>query len=40
MTVKRALLAVAAALLFLNTFAVPTVVRADGIPGCTGNCKP
>jgi hypothetical protein len=30
MTVKRALLAVATALLFLNTFVVPTVAHADG----------
>lgn len=41
---KRTLLVVAAALLFLNTFAVPTLVHADGTPvGTTcngGMCKP
>jgi hypothetical protein len=35
--VKRALLAIAAALLFLNTFVVPTIAHADGEPG-TGGC--
>lgn len=44
-TVKKTLLAIAAAILFLNTFVVPTVAHADGIPGgtsCGGNsmCKP
>ena len=39
-TVKRVLLTVAAALLFLNTFVVPTVAHADGIPSCSGACKP
>jgi hypothetical protein len=39
-TVKRALLAIAAAILFINTFIVPTVAHADGIPSCSGNCKP
>jgi hypothetical protein len=42
--VKRTLLVLAAALLFLNTFAVPTLVHADGIPTGTncggGMCKP
>jgi len=45
--VKRMLLVVAAAVLFLNTLAVPTVAHADGGgggAGCggstTGNCKP
>ena len=42
---KRALLVVAAALLFLNTLVVPTVVHADGGPlggNCSGQtaCKP
>jgi hypothetical protein len=32
--VKRVLLVVAAALLFVNTLVVPTVVRADGGVGC------
>jgi hypothetical protein len=41
-TVKRMLLVVAAALLFLNTLVVPTVAHADGMGGntCTGGCKP
>lgn len=44
-TVKRALLVVAAALMFLNTLVIPTVVNADGGSGttnCGGNtlCKP
>jgi hypothetical protein len=44
-TVKRALLVVAAALMFLSTLAVPTVAHADGGAGgtnCGGNagCKP
>jgi len=44
--VKRALLIVAAALMFLNTLVVPTLVHADGgsgggnCSGSTGNCKP
>jgi len=42
--VKRTLLMLAAALLFLNTFVVPTLVHADGIPVTTscggGVCKP
>jgi hypothetical protein len=44
--VKRVLLVLGAALLFLNTLVVPTVVRADGGGGsgtnCGGNtiCKP
>jgi hypothetical protein len=38
--VKRMLLVVAAALMFLNTLAIPTVAHADGTPSCTGNCKP
>jgi len=42
--VKRALLAIAAAMLFLSTFAVPTIAHADGNPGGTncggGMCKP
>jgi hypothetical protein len=42
--VKRALLVVAAAVLFLNTLVIPTIAHADGggtIGGC-GNtlCKP
>jgi hypothetical protein len=42
---KRTLLVLAAAVLFLNTLVMPTVVRADGIPsgtGCGGGslCKP
>lgn len=42
---KRALLVVAAALMFLNTVVVPTVAYADGGSGttnCGGNtlCKP
>jgi hypothetical protein len=46
MTVKRALLVVTAALLFLNALVVPTVVQADtgnggaNCSGSTGNCKP
>jgi hypothetical protein len=40
-TVKRALLAVAAALLFLSTFVVPTIAHADGGFGNPiGNGKP
>jgi hypothetical protein len=44
--VKRALLVVAAALMFLSTLAVPTIAHADGGVGTTscggGNnmCKP
>lgn len=39
---KRALLALYAAVLFLNMFVIPTTVRADGDPGggCNSNCKP
>jgi hypothetical protein len=42
---KRALLTIAAFLLLLNTFALPTIAHADGPPdgnGCTPNvnCKP
>jgi hypothetical protein len=44
-TVKRALLVVAAALMFLNTLVLPSVAHADGGAGgtsCGGNsmCKP
>lgn len=35
---KRALLVVAAALMFLNTLVVPTVAHADG-GGTGGNCS-
>jgi hypothetical protein len=43
--VKRALIVVAAAVLFISTLAVPTVVHADGGgdgSNCSGNgpCKP
>jgi len=40
--VKRALLIVAAALMFLNTLVIPTVAHADGVgsTGCTNACKP
>ncbi len=41
---KRAFLAIAAAVLFLNTFVVPTIAHADGVGGtsCGGGagCKP
>lgn len=41
---KRTLLVLAAALLFLNTLVVPTLVHADGNPtgtSCNGGmCKP
>lgn len=43
---KRALLIVAATLMFLNTLVVPTAAHADGgstggnCSGNTGNCKP
>ena len=41
---KRALLVVAAALMFLNTLVIPTVAHADGVgsTSCGGNalCKP
>jgi hypothetical protein len=45
MTVKRALLVVAAALMFLSALAGPTIAHADGGPygtSCGGNgvCKP
>jgi hypothetical protein len=36
-TVKRILLVVAAALMFLNTVVVPTVARADGGAGNVGS---
>jgi hypothetical protein len=44
-TVKRVLLVVAAALMFLNTLVVPTVAHADGVGGTScgggnGMCKP
>ena len=44
-TVKRTLLVVAAALMFLNTLVIPTVAHADGGAGgtnCGGTsmCKP
>jgi hypothetical protein len=44
-TVKRALLVIATAVLFISTLAVPTVVHADGGgdgSNCSGNgpCKP
>ena len=44
-TVKRTLLIVAAAVMFLSTLVIPTVARADGGAGstnCGGNsvCKP
>jgi len=42
--VKRTLLVVAAALMFLNTLVIPTVAHADGVgsTSCGGNtlCKP
>lgn len=41
---KRTLLIVAAALMFLNTLVIPAVMHADGTPitNCGGNtiCKP
>jgi hypothetical protein len=37
--VKRALLVVAAAVLFISTLAVPTVVHADGGTSNGGNCS-
>ncbi len=37
---KRMLLVVAAALMFLNTVVVPTVAHADGMPSCSGACRP
>ena len=39
---KKTLLVLAAALMFLNTFVVPTMAHADGTPTCSGNgeCKP
>src|SRR5579864_1289074 len=36
--VKRVLLVLGAAVLFLNTLVVPTVVRADGGGGTSTNC--
>jgi hypothetical protein len=39
--VKRMLLVVAAALMFLNTLVVPTIAHAEGNPGNPiGNTKP
>jgi hypothetical protein len=41
--VKRALLVLAAAVLFLNTLVVPTIAHADGVGGTScggGMCKP
>jgi hypothetical protein len=44
--VKRTLLALFAAVLFLNTLVIPTVAHADGqaaagnCSGSTSNCKP
>lgn len=35
---KRALLILGAAILFLNTLVIPTVVRADGGGGTGTNC--
>ncbi len=35
---KRVLLVLGAAVLFLNTLVIPTVVRADGSGGTTTNC--
>lgn len=44
MTVKRILLVVAAAILFINTLAVPTMAHADGVGGTScggsGTCRP
>lgn len=39
---KRMLMVVAVALMFLNTLVVPTVAHADGMGGnsCPGGCKP
>jgi hypothetical protein len=43
-TVKRILLVLAAAVMFLNTLVVPTVARADGPTGTScggsGSCRP
>jgi hypothetical protein len=39
--VKRTLLVVGLALMLLNTLAVPTLARAEGVGGtCSGTCKP
>jgi hypothetical protein len=40
--VKRTLLIVAAALMFLNTVVLPTVAKADGVgsTSCPSGCKP
>jgi hypothetical protein len=40
--VKRILMVVAVAFMFLNTLVVPTVAHADGVgsTGCTTACKP
>lgn len=40
---KKILLAIGAAVLFINTFVAPTLVRADGVGGTScggGMCKP
>jgi hypothetical protein len=40
-TVKRMLMVVAVAVMFLNTLVVPTIARADGpAGGCQAGCKP
>ena len=40
-TVKRMLMIVAVAVMFLNTLVVPTVAHADGVGGgCQAGCKP
>jgi hypothetical protein len=39
-TVKRMLLVVAVALMFVNTLVVPSVAHADGDPNPIGNAKP
>jgi hypothetical protein len=39
-TVKRTLLFLAAAVLFLSSLAIPTAVRADGGGGNNQNCLP
>ena len=41
--VKRILLVIASAVLFINTFVAPTLVKADGVGGTScggGACKP
>jgi hypothetical protein len=40
---KRILLVIGAAVLFINTFVTPTLVKADGVGGTScggGACKP